>query len=90
MRNCWRQEPLEGAAADYARIIDEKARRLAVMVQDVFEVSKAASGQLPVHLERLDFAKLLRADPGGPGGAYLPKRADLPDGAAGDTGDDHG
>ena len=55
-----RQEPLEGAAADYARIIDEKARRLAVMVQDVFEVSKAASGQLPVHLERLDFAKLLR------------------------------
>ena len=30
------------------------------MVQDVFEVSKAASGQLPVHLERLDFAKLLR------------------------------
>ena len=54
------QQGLEGAAADYARIIDEKARRLAVMVQDVFEVSKAASGQLPVHLERLDFAKLLR------------------------------
>ena len=52
-----RQEPLEGAAADYARIIDEKAHRLAVMVQDVFEVSKAASGQLPVQPERLDFAK---------------------------------
>ena len=30
------------------------------MVQDVFEVSKAASGQLPVHLEELDFGKLLR------------------------------
>ena len=55
-----RQEPLEGAAADYARIIDEKAHRLAAMVQDVFEVSKAAAGQLPVHPERLDFAKLLR------------------------------
>ena len=55
-----RQEPLEGAAADYARIIDEKAHRLSAMVQDVFEVSKAASGQLPVHLEQLDFAKLLR------------------------------
>lgn len=54
-----RQEPLEGAAADYARIIDEKAHRLSAMVQDVFEVSKAASGQLPVHLEQLDFAKLL-------------------------------
>lgn len=55
-----RQEPLEGAAADYARIIDEKARRLKTMVQDVFEVSKAASDQLPVDLERLDLGKLLR------------------------------
>lgn len=55
-----RQEPLEGAAADYARIIDEKAQRLKSMVQDVFEVSKAAADQLPVHMERLDLAKLLR------------------------------
>lgn len=55
-----RQEELTGAAADYARIIDEKAQRLKGMVQDVFEVSKAAAGQLPVHLERLDLAKLLR------------------------------
>ena len=55
-----RQEPLEGAAADYARIIDEKAQRLKVMVQDVFEVSKAAADQLPVQPEKLDFAKLLR------------------------------
>ena len=55
-----RQEPLEGAAADYARIIDEKAQRLKGMVQDVFEVSKAAANQLPVNLERLDLAKLLR------------------------------
>lgn len=35
-----RQEPLEGAAADYARIIDEKAQRLKSMVQDVFEVPR--------------------------------------------------
>lgn len=78
-----RQEPLEGAAADYARIIDEKAHRLAVMVQDVFEVSKAASGQLPVHLGRLDFAKLLRqtlADLEGPiSRSGLTFRVDLPE-----------
>ena len=78
-----RQEPLEGAAADYARIIDEKAHRLAVMGQDVFEVSKAASGQLPVHLERLDFAKLLRqtlADLEGPiSRSGLTFRVDLPE-----------
>ena len=55
-----RQEPLTGAAADYARIIDEKAHRLSAMVQDVFEVSKAAADQLPVHMEQLDLAKLLR------------------------------
>ena len=55
-----RQEDLPPAAADYARIIDEKAQRLKAMVQDVFEVSKAASGQLPVKLEQLDYARLLR------------------------------
>ncbi len=38
----------------------EKAQRLKAMVQDVFEVSKAASGQLPVKLEGLDYARLLR------------------------------
>lgn len=54
------QEPLEPAAHDYAVIIEQKAQRLNAMVQDVFEVSKAASDQLPVALERLDLAKLLR------------------------------
>ena len=79
-----RQEPLEGAAADYARIIDEKAQRLKGMVQDVFEVSKAAADQLPVHLERLDFAKLVRqtladmADPIEKSG--LTFRVELPEG----------
>ena len=77
-----RQEPLEGAAADYARIIDQKAQRLKSMVQDVFEVSKAASDQLPVQLERLDLGKLLRqtladmADPIEKSG--LTVRTDLP------------
>ena len=78
-----RQEPLEGAAADYARIIDEKAHRLSAMVQDVFEVSKAASGQLPVQPERLDFAKLLRqtlADLEGPiSQSGLTFKVDLPE-----------
>ncbi len=55
-----RQEELPPAAADYARILDEKAQRLKTMVEDVFEISKAAADQLPVQLERLDFGKLLR------------------------------
>jgi len=54
------QEPLEPPASEYVQILGEKAQRLRAMVQDVFEVSKAASGQLPVKLERLDYARLLR------------------------------
>ena len=30
------------------------------MVEDIFEISRAAADQLPVHLEQLDLAKLLR------------------------------
>lgn len=54
------QEDLDGAAADYAKIIQQKSLRLKSMVQDVFEISKAASDQLPVKPEKLDFTKLLR------------------------------
>ena len=78
-----RQEDLPPAAADYARIIDEKAQRLKTMVEDVFEVSKAAADQLPVHLERLDLGKLLRqtlADMDGPiQQSALTFRAEIPD-----------
>ena len=54
------EEELTEHVRDYIRILGEKSERLKNMVQDVFEVSKAASGQLPVHLEELDFGKLLR------------------------------
>lgn len=54
------EEDLPGAAGDYARIILEKAKRLDTMVQDVFSISKAASGQLKLEPERLDLGKLLR------------------------------
>ena len=78
-----RQEDLPPAAADYAKIIDEKAHRLKSMVQDVFEVSKAAADQLPVTLEQLDLAKLLRqtlADMDGPiQRSPLTFRVDLPE-----------
>ena len=53
------EEDLPDHVRDYIRILDEKAQRLKAMVQDVFEVSKAASGALPVAPERLDFGKLI-------------------------------
>lgn len=54
------EEDLPEHVKDYIHILDEKSQRLNNMVQDVFAVSKAASGQLPVNVERLDFGKLLR------------------------------
>ena len=53
------EEDLPPHVRDYVRILNDKARRLQVMVQDVFEVSKAASGELPLHLEALDLSRLL-------------------------------
>lgn len=54
------EENLPEDVKDYIRVLGEKSERLSAMVQDVFEVSKAASGELKVNLETLDFAKLLR------------------------------
>ena len=56
-----RAEPgLSDQAKDYVNTIAQKADRLSHIVQDVFEVSKAATGNLPLELEDLDLGKLLR------------------------------
>ena len=54
------EEELPDHVKDYISILESKSQRLKTMVQDVFEVSKAASGELPVNPETIDFAKLLR------------------------------
>ena len=54
------EEDLPDYVKDYVNILWSKARRLQAMVQDVFDVSKAATGNLPVNLRPLDLAKLLR------------------------------
>lgn len=54
------EEGLPEHVRDYVRILAEKSQRLQTMVRDVFEVSKAAAGNLPVAMAPLDYAKLLR------------------------------
>lgn len=54
------EEPLEEKAAGYASSLRAKAYRLKSMVQDVFEFSKAASGNLPVEKQTLDLVKLVQ------------------------------
>ncbi|MDE6169371.1 MAG: HAMP domain-containing histidine kinase, partial [Acetatifactor sp.] len=54
------EDELPEHVKDYVKILDEKSQRLKNMIQDVFAVSKAASGELPIQMEELDFGKLLR------------------------------
>ena len=53
------EEQLPEHVRDYIEILGRKSERLKGMVQDVFEVSKASSGQLPVKLETLDLSRLI-------------------------------
>ncbi len=56
-----RKEPdLPDTARDYVNILSQKAQRLSSIVQDVFEVSKAATGNISLNLEDLDIGRLLR------------------------------
>ena len=54
------EEGLPDHVMEFIQILSEKSERLKNIVQDVFEVSKAASGQLLVNMEELDLGKLLR------------------------------
>ncbi|MDO4711771.1 MAG: HAMP domain-containing sensor histidine kinase [Peptostreptococcaceae bacterium] len=47
-------------ARDYVTILEQKSERLNVLIQDLFEVSKAASGDMALCLEKLDVTELLR------------------------------
>lgn len=54
------EAPLSETAAGYAVSLRSKAYRLKSMVQDVFELSKATSGNLPIDRQTLDLVKLIR------------------------------
>ncbi len=44
----------------YLEIIDRKSKRLKVLIDDLFEVSKMASGNIELHLEKVDLVQLLQ------------------------------
>ncbi|MCH5352572.1 MAG: HAMP domain-containing histidine kinase [Acutalibacter sp.] len=55
-----KKEPdLPPLVMDYVNTISQKAQRLSAIVQDVFEVSKAATGNISLDMEDLDIGKLL-------------------------------
>ncbi len=55
-----REPDLPPHVMDYIQTISRKADRLNHIVQDVFEVSKAATGNISLNLEDLDIGKLLQ------------------------------
>ena len=55
-----KKEELSPAARDYVDILSQKTQRLSVIVQDVFDVSKAATGNISLNLDDLDIGRLLK------------------------------
>lgn len=53
-------EELPEEAKDYVNLLTRKAGKLREMIQDVFEMAKAASGGQDLQIERLDMVRLLR------------------------------
>ncbi|MGC7871987.1 histidine kinase dimerization/phospho-acceptor domain-containing protein [Desulfosporosinus sp. SYSU MS00001] len=51
------QDPIR--AAEYIEIIDQKSQRLKILTDDLFEATKAASGNIPVNFERIDLVSLI-------------------------------
>ena len=44
---------------EYAEVLDQKSKRLKTLTDDLFEASKASSGNIPVHLEKIDIVSLM-------------------------------
>ena len=47
-------------ARDYVSILDKKSQRLKVLIEDLFEASKAASGAMELNISRIDIGQLLK------------------------------
>ena len=45
---------------DYINVIDNKSKRLKVLIEDLFEASKASSGNIELNIEKIDLGQLLR------------------------------
>ena len=46
--------------AEYIDILDRKSKRLKILIEDLFEASKAASGNIELHSENVDLVALLK------------------------------
>lgn len=45
---------------EYVKVLDSKSKRLKVLIDDLFEASKASSGNIELNMENIEFNQLLR------------------------------
>ena len=45
---------------DYVNVLDSKSKRLKILIEDLFEASKASSGNIELNMERIEITQLLR------------------------------
>lgn len=56
-----KREKVESESArDYIAVLDNKSQRLKALIEDLFEASKAASGEMELHLAKIDIVQLIR------------------------------
>lgn len=46
-------------SVEYIEVIDQKAQRLRILTDDLFEAAKASSGSIPVNFEKIDIVSLI-------------------------------
>jgi len=54
-----KEEGLPEHVKDFIKILATKSERLKILIQDLFDLSKATSGNMELHIERLDLGKLI-------------------------------
>ena len=45
---------------DYVNVLDSKSKRLKILIEDLFEASKASSGNIELNMEKIELTQLLR------------------------------
>jgi signal transduction histidine kinase len=55
-----REEGLPEHVSDYIKILEQKSERLKNLIQDLFDLSKASSGNATMNTEKLDLARLIK------------------------------
>lgn len=55
-----KEEGLPEHVKDYIKILVQKSDRLKTLIQDIFDLSKATSGEMKIEKEKIDLGKLIR------------------------------